>query len=478
MLMRLSSKHALPLPARVIAAAVVTMYGLYALHLTARERLVTSSTQLTRPRILPLTTRALATMHASLASKPMLQARRNHGCAFLNHTMVLAGGRHAPSIEVWDINTGRQELVVADQPLLDINHFQLLVVDKVVGIDAYNDPKGRRPGEDTAGSSPKEIWIPCGFVGSDVNSETNSNHTVIIDPDQGFSVRLGPRIDQPRGACGALALDLDGPGAPQHICMFGGSIGAHDGGKFTKTVSCYDRVRQQWHRPLPHLPMPADHLNVVHIPAGVRCGDGESGPPSPERLMYFNFRDGTYATQRPEIFALDIKRDGQGRIVFDDDDTNNNDVVGGGWYLLGSSDQPSQATSPEFAWKSTRDAAGVEVSPSGRFVFTFGGVHYPRTDDADERSPKKLYNYAEVRAIDVCTGTLIDMPDSTRMQAERFAVVTCRNANYKAVTCGGTNTASHYTNLGSCDVHDLYDLEKMAFAAASSVQSGGAALRA
>jgi len=79
-------------------------------------------------------------------------------------------------------------------------------------------------------------------------------------------------------------------------------------------------------------------------------------------------------------------------------------------------------------------------------VFTIGGVHYPRTDDTDEISPQMPYNYAEVRAIDVCTGTLMDLPDSTQTQVERFAVVTCRNGNYRAFTCGGTKPL-HITQI-------------------------------
>jgi hypothetical protein len=453
--MRLS-QHARPLSTRVVFFIFLVYCGLHGVRRVVRGQPLHASmrAQVAASSVDPPNMKS-TNIHASLPSGAILKARRNHGCAFLKDVMVLAGGRHAHSIEVWNTVTGQQELAVTDEPLLDINHFQLLVLDKI-GQKRRSATRGNVKRTD----APKEIWIPCGFVGSDVDGETNSNNTLIIDPDENFRVKLGPKIDQPRGGCGALALDIDGPGTPEHICVFGGSVGPHNGGTFTKTVSCYDRVQRKWHTPLPQLPVPADHLNVVRIPAGVDC-DGV--PPSPERLLYFNFRDRAYGNQRPEIFALDIRRDGLGKVVVDGGRT-------GGWYVLGDSDKPVQVTRPDQVWMLTRDAAGVGVSPSGRFVFTFGGVHYGRMHHAHPLD--RFRAFSEIRAIDTCSGELINMPTETAMMKQRFAVVTCQNANQRAITCGGTSTGRE--NLESCDVHDLHALEQMALAASLGVKAGDA----
>ena len=408
----------------------------------------------------PAPQRASPPGHPSLVSEPLLQGRRNHGCAFLGDTMVLAAGRHAPSIELWNTVTGRHELAVPYHPLLDINHHQLLVVDKVgltVGADGAAAARHlKRPFPPTG----KEIWIPCGFIGSDVDQERTAEHTVIIDPDQGFSVRRGPRIDRPRGACGALALDLDGPGTPQHICLFGGSVGSHDRGTFTTLVTCYDRVRQQWHQPLAQLPVPADHVNAVRIPAGVKCGEGVEGAAArPEQLLYLNFRDRSYGAQRSEVFALDLERDEAGRVV-------EQGAADKGWYELGRTDA-GHTNGDEVLPIPPRDAAGIEVSPTGRFVFTFGGVNYVHP----EMSSRTATIFQDVVAFDVCTGKSVALPASTTMKDKRFAVETCKNGDNRAFTCGGT--ANGPDSLNSCDVHDLEALEGMALKASSGVSVDG-----
>jgi hypothetical protein len=353
--------------------------------------------------------------HPSLLAKPLQQPRRNHGCAFLGDTMVLIAGRYAPSVELWDTVTGEQTMVAANHSMLDVNHFQLTVVDD------------------------SEIWIPCGFEGSDLDRERHMEDTIIIDAGDGFTIKRGPRLDKPRGGCGALALDVDGPAAPQHVCVFGGSVGSHDKGVFTDTVSCYDRTRQRWHRPLPQLPIPADHLNAVHLPAGVACDGGGGGKPimQPERVVYLNFRNKSYTTARPEVFALDIVREASGAIDVDGTGAK-------GWYLAGMS-----APEPEL----TRDAAGIAVSPSGRFIFTFGGIHYPKVRE-------NYVVFADIIAIDTCTGRSVVLPEHVDMRTPRFAVVSCDSPGGSVITCGGTCKTPG--NLASCDVHSLSALEELA----------------
>lgn len=339
--------------------------------------------------------------------------------------MVLAGGRYAPSVELWDTATGEQAMVAANVSMLDVNHFQMTVVD---------------------GGS--EIWIPCGFEGSDLDRERHMDETIIVDVRQGYTVSRGPRLDQPRGGCGALAMDVDGRGTPQHVCVFGGSVGSHDKGMFTDTVSCYDRARQRWHRPLPQLPIPADHVSVVRLPADTVCdGDGDdragskaSAPPItyPERVVYLNFRNKSYTTARPEVFALDIVRDARSGAI----DTTA--TAAKGWYQAGLS-----ASDPDL----TRDAAGVAVSPSGRFIFTFGGIHYPKVRE-------NYVVFKDIVAIDMCAGRSFVLDHEADMSIPRFAVVTCASPSGDAVTCGGTNKVTG--NKGSCDVHSLAALEELA----------------
>lgn len=61
------------------------------------------------------------------------------------------------------------------------------------------------------------------------------------------------------------------------------------------------------------------------------------------------------------------------------------------------------------------------------------------------------------------------------MKEKRFAVVTCKNEDNYAVTCGGASMdkekAYGNENLDSCDVHNLYDLERMALKAVAATVS-------
>lgn len=356
-------------------------------------------------------------LHELAAPATLLQPRRNHGCAFLGDTLVLVGGRHAPSVELWDTATGEQRMVVANASGLNRNHFDLVAVDKLEG-------------------SGTELWVACGFIGHATNGETSAAAALVIDTD-GWAVRPGPEMDVPRGACGALGLRLDGEQRPAHVCVFGGSVGSHDVGVFTNNVSCYDRSKQSWHRPLPDLPLPADHLNVIRVPAGVDCGKGAL--PSPERLLLLNFRRAPYGPGTPEVLALDLAR-GEGGAL----------APSGTWYLF-TNDSASRP----------RDAGGLALSPNGRFLFNFGGV---------ARSAGRVVqdSLAEVRALDSCSRRWL--PDVSSMRTDRFAMVTCASPSGAAVTCGGTHYPRANFNLESCDVHGLRALEEAA--AATAVRMG------
>ena len=110
-----------------------------------------------------------------------------------------------------------------------------------------------------------------------------------------------PTVPQPWAAIFSACTRVQ-----EEVCVFGGSVGAHDEGLFTGAVSCYDRAARTWHRPLPQLPVPADHLSVVRVPAGVNCGgvDGEE----PERLLVLNFRKEPYGLASTEVRRAAARR--------------------------------------------------------------------------------------------------------------------------------------------------------------------------
>lgn len=371
--------------------------------------------------------------HGILTS-PMLSPRRNHDCLVrINEAdghpyLWLIGGRFAQNVETIDLVTGAQSFRTnTTEPLLNTNHFNVVTVRSVVDGNT-------------------EIWIPCGFEGNQVNKETSMTHMKVIEIGRNntvVSLRRGPELDRPRGACGAVAMNLDGPGKPEHICVFGGSDGKHDKGIFLDTISCYDRVKKTYIHPFGVLPSPADHENIIHVPPR-SCGKESS-----EMFLFLNFRSQAYGDEKSEIYALNVSRDKDGKVI-----------PGSDWYLY-SNDISSRP----------RDASGFILGPEGRFLFNFGGVRYTRVGP---RKRKKGRATDEIRAFDLCKKRWI--PNVATLDSRRFALLTC-SSNEFTYTCGGDmvyapgamhdpeRTDFHHEDMHNgreCELHRLAHLEKEA----------------
>lgn len=322
-------------------------------------------------------------------------------------------GRWSRAVSRWNMRTGEQAVTTthgvdpAGFELSDLNHVYAVPVDALDGA-----------------SHKQEVWLPCGFHGDRVNQENSSSYARIIEVGT-WKVRVGPKLPQSGGACAALALHLDGPDQPAHICTFGGTDGKHDSGKFMDLVSCYDRRRQRWHWPFPHLPIPMDHPNAVVQPAG-RCSADE-----PARILIMNFRTRPYGGQHPEVLALDlVPRPALTRSGRSGSPTV---VMGGtnGWYVF--SNRSGGGTTQH-----GRDAAGVATAEDGRHVVNFGGVwyDYPRGHEMDVRF-RRPNPFSEVRSLDTCSPAQGWTRKGT-LGFALFALQSCASHRLNlAFTCGG-----------------------------------------
>lgn len=371
--------------------------------------------------------------HGILA-KPMLSARRNHDCMVKKNEVTghmnlwLVGGRYAQNVETVDLVTGEQQYrSKQEEDLLNSNHFNIVHVKSLK-------------------NKFSEIWIPCGFEGAEVNQEWSMKNMKVIElgyNDTVVSIKEGPQLDRPRGACAAIAFDVDGPQNPKHICVFGGSDGKHDKGVFLRTISCYDRQKEVFTHPFGELPAAGDHHNLIHVPPG-SCDNS-----LPEMLLYLNFRAKAYADESTEIHALNLTRDATGKLI-----------PGGEWYLF-ANDKKAKP----------RDASGFILGPSGRYLFNFGGTHYMTVGPRKRRKGRATN---EIRSLDLCTRKWINKVGT--LDSKRFALMTCSSKEF-SYTCGGDMTRQYGAmkdsertdrkhgdmhNGRECEVHRLADLEKEA----------------
>lgn len=270
---------------------------------------------------------------------PLLSPRRNHDCVVHDGHLINVVGRFAPNVESLDLKTGDRTLKRDNPELLGINHPSVTSVEKLDGTGL-------------------EIWIPCGFIGDDVNRERSMTHATIIDADT-LEARQGPELDRPRGACGSTALFIDGLDQPALVCVFGGSDGTHDEGEMLSLVSCYDRVKKKWLY-LPPLPVAGDHLNVVYMAEGA-CRDENTGSHSPPRVLALHIRTRNYGSARPEVYALDL-------------DPATGKVSSTDWYVFAVSGEHD-----------VRDAAGVVVSEDSTALLSFGGISRGSFNYANQR---------------------------------------------------------------------------------------------
>ena len=365
---------------------------------------------------------------------PMLSARRNHDCLVKKNEVTghlnlwLVGGRYAQNVETVDLVTGEQQYrSKRDEPLLNSNHFNVVHVKSLT-------------------TKFSELWIPCGFEGDEVNQEWSMKNMKIIElgyNDSVVSVREGPKLDRPRGACAAIAFDVNGPNHPEQVCVFGGSDGKHDKGVFLKTISCYDREKEEFTHPFGELPSAGDHHNLIHVPAG-SCEES-----LPEMLLYLNFRAKAYGDESTEIYAQNITRDAEGKVK-----------TTGEWFLF-ANDKKAKP----------RDASGFILGPSGRYLFNFGGTHYMTVGPRKRRKGRATN---EIRSLDLCTRKWINKVGT--LDSKRFALMTCSSKEF-SYTCGGDMTRQYGAmkdpertdrkngdmhNGRECEVHRLADLEKEA----------------
>ena len=332
-------------------------------------------------------------------------------------TLVNFLGRWSRAVASWNLQTGEQTVTVtrgvdpAGFPLADLNHVYAVPVDALDGAPHKH-----------------EVWLPCGFHGDRVNDETSSSYARIIEVGT-WKVQVGPKLPRAGGACAALALHVEGPEQPAHICTFGGTDGKHDSGKFLDLVSCYDRRRRMWHWPFPRLPIPLDHPNAVLQPAG-RCSADE-----PARILIMNFRTRPYGGQHPEVLALDlVPRSAVARSGSAGRYSNRTMVVAAGengWYVFSN-------RSGGGATQHGRDAAGVATADNGRHVVNFGGVWYgyPRGHAGNVRF-RQPHPFSEVRSLDTCSPAQGWVREGT-LGFALFALQSCASHRLNlAFTCGG-----------------------------------------
>ena len=298
---------------------------------------------------------------------PLVEARRNHDCTIeSDRYLINILGRNGRHVERRDLQTGATELFAvpghdpAAHPLNDLNHIYGVRVQPLgdVASNSSFDAKS-------------ELWMVCGFHGDRINGEISSSYARVLDL-RTMRVRLGPKLLRAGGACSALALEIDGPGTPEHICAFGGTDGAHNTGTFLKSVACYDRRRQVWHEPLGELPVACDHSNAILLPPSL-CH-----PADPARVLLMNFRIRHYADERPEIWAIDLPVSATPR-----------------WYLFANETGTAEYLQP-------RDAAGVFTTASGRYVFNVGGVSYVMRDMPNGKRRRLSMKHSTVRVFDAC----------------------------------------------------------------------------
>jgi hypothetical protein len=354
--------------------------------------------------------------HGWVLPRRLQNATRNHDTVLFEsepsgrQVMVTVLGRWSRSLQWIDLMTGAQSLRQvtgedpAGNPLNDLNHVYSVMVDSL-------------------DDSTKEIWLPCGFHGDQVNKEESNEYARIVDLRE-MKVKVGPKLPFAGGACVAVAVPVEGPEKPPHICSFGGTQGNHDTGNFLPYTACYDRVRQKWHYPFGKLPYGFDHGSLAHIPAGV-CH-----PSDPARLLIFNYRKSNYGTQASEILAFDLpERWSEAELTRLDAETP------GAWYVYAN----VSYTGPEDEVNAPRDASGMALANNGRNVINFAGTHYQyRTVDdgrGGTRRARTHHRFSTIRSLDVCEKTWSKIGD---LGAQTFALQSCASSRLNvAISCGG-----------------------------------------
>ena len=385
-------------------------------------------------------------------NSPLLHGTRNHDCVALfddeeskergNHVHIVnLLGRYSRHVEVIDMITGqhRSKTTEGADPsgalLADLNHVSAVLVD---AIDADGTTV---PSSMGGGRSKQEVWLPCGFHGDAVNSETSSEYVRIVDMDT-MTIRVGPKLPSSGGACTSLAIHVL-PDEPPMICSFAGTRGQHDSGEFLPQTQCYDRMRERWWSPFGEMPFGLDHGNAAVIPRGA-CNNGD-----PARIIIMNFRTEPYGDIHPEILAHDLPDD---RWTLDQLETMGSEPNRkGDWYIYHNITNPFAR--PEDV---PRDAAGIVVTNGGHNVLNFGGQAHDISMDEHRATGRKRHKikFNMIRSLDVCEKKWTKVGD---MGLSTFALQSCASERLQvAFTCGG-EAPLHNSNSDMCIVSRLAD---------------------
>ena len=358
----------------------------------------------------------------------LLDGRRNGMCIVTNQTgqqeLISIGGRHAPNVESWNLETGEQKILTArgarTRNLLYKHHTHGVLVAPISG-------NSRRP---------SEFWIVCGLG---VDEEALEKMTIISLTD--WSVREGPSLDVARGSCSSFTLDRPlawmQPLAPANVaprslarldrttridgrlvCVVGGTEHHEKNSHLTDSCSCYDRLSQQWLK-LPSLREPQHHLSTVLVPSGV-CN-----PTDPPRLLLWNGRNGDgFGPTTNKLLELRLHDEEPGEWIYRD----------GAPTLV--------------------SAAAQTLTRGGRYAVLFGGNGYTQERDVYMTSATVVYDICGHRA---CRATL------SALRFVKWAIVGCTTADDKELLiCGGDSTQDPDKalngNTRSCDVFDLENL--------------------
>ena len=340
----------------------------------------------------------------------------------MNDSVILIAGRFQPTIE--EINFISGERSIMTHYWLDVNH---LVAVKVDPIDRNDEDIYKW-----------KIWIPCGFTGHTVNGERSKETILIIQKHREtgeISVKKGPPMPQPRGACNARLLHLKGKGHPGYVCVFAGSDGSHKRGRYSANIDCYDRVQKVWIGLTP-TPKKLDHHSMADIPR-VKCPDGSTIGPS---LFIFNGRTKSYGNVIPEVYSLDLPNE--------DDSITADELLRlhqqANWGLFTLDPVP-------------RDAAASVVSHDGRYIILLGGIHHHTKDGYEQNFMRAI------RVLDLCQKKWYT--SRRRLYIPRFAVQACIHPRFPLI-CGGTYLPNRHAanesepeekinakeNLASCEL--------------------------
>lgn len=379
---------------------------------------------------------------------PLLHGTRNHDCVTLfddevskergDHVQIVnLLGRYSRHVEAIDMISGRYTSKTTEgrDPsgalLADLNHVSAVLVDAI-----YSNGT-TVPSSAGLGRPKQEVWLPCGFHGDAVNSETSSEFVRIVDMDT-MTIRVGPKLPSAGGACTSLAIHVL-PNEPPMICSFAGTRGKHDSGEFLPQTQCYDRLRKRWWSPFGEMPFGLDHGNAAIIPSGT-CKEND-----PARIIIMNFRTEPYGDIHPEVLAHDLPDD---RWTLDALETMDGEPNRKGkWYVYHNITDPFARLEDV-----PRDAAGIVVADGGRHILNFGGQAHDISKAEERRATgrkRHKIKFNMIRSLDVCQKEWTKVGD---MGLSTFALQSCASQRLQvAFTCGG-EAPLHNSNSDMCVV--------------------------